>query len=31
MNSLAWSEFLYRGVTDEQFGLVRVPVSWGDQ
>ena len=30
MNSLAWSEFLYRGVNDEQFGLVRVPVLWGD-
>ena len=30
MNSLAWSEVLYHGVTDEQFGLVRVHVSWGD-
>ena len=30
MNSLARSEFLYFGMTDEQFGLVRVPVSWDD-
>ena len=30
MISLARSEFLYCGVTDEQFDLARVPVSWGD-